>query len=121
LVGFAVFHSGRVRFPGLVDKRMEASKVGCIEDVVVSRERAGEDLGSKMLERVTLELMKRGVETVYTMSHGPISRRLHKMGAEVIYPGLTSYPRRALISSMLNKGFRYGGMLALDRDDSRLL
>ncbi len=69
LVGLAVFYCGFVRFPDLVARGTEPSNVGYIEDVVVSREHAGEGLGSKMLERAAREFGKRNVEEVYIDCH----------------------------------------------------
>jgi methionine-gamma-lyase len=39
---------------------------------------------------------------------------LKELGLKVTYPGLTSHPQYALISSMMNEGYGYGGMLVLD-------
>ncbi|MBN1414771.1 MAG: aminotransferase class I/II-fold pyridoxal phosphate-dependent enzyme [Bacteroidales bacterium] len=41
---------------------------------------------------------------------------LKELGLKVIYPGLPSHPQHALFTSMMNTGYGYGGMMALDVD-----
>jgi methionine-gamma-lyase len=43
-----------------------------------------------------------------------IASRLEEIGAPVIYPGLASHPHHRLLRSMINQGFGYGGILAID-------
>lgn len=43
-----------------------------------------------------------------------IAARLEALGVKVSYPGLKSHPQHELITSMVNEGYGYGGMLALD-------
>ena len=43
-----------------------------------------------------------------------IAETLESMGVQVTYPGLASHPHHELITSMLNKGYGYGGILSLD-------
>ena len=42
------------------------------------------------------------------------AERLSERGVPVSYPGLPDHPQHKLLSSMLNEGFGYGGMLAID-------
>ncbi len=42
------------------------------------------------------------------------AERLFEMGAPVRYPGLPSHPGHALMRSLLNDGYGYGGILSLD-------
>lgn len=42
------------------------------------------------------------------------AERLNERGVPVSYPGLPDHPQHTLLSSMLNEGFGYGGMLAID-------
>ncbi len=43
-----------------------------------------------------------------------LASQLSKVGMEVRYPGLASHPQSALIDSMINKDFGFGGMLVID-------
>lgn len=43
-----------------------------------------------------------------------IAKGLEKAGIKVFYPGLTSHPQHELMTSLMNKDFGYGGMLAID-------
>jgi methionine-gamma-lyase len=43
-----------------------------------------------------------------------IAQRLESIGAPVVYPGLESHPQHALMRSMGNEGFGFGGLLTLD-------
>jgi methionine-gamma-lyase len=40
--------------------------------------------------------------------------RLESMGINVSYPGLTSHPQHALLESLVNDGFGFGGLFAID-------
>ena len=42
------------------------------------------------------------------------AERLSERGVPVSYPGLPDHPQHKLLTSMLNEGFGYGGMLAID-------
>lgn len=42
------------------------------------------------------------------------AQRLEEMGIEVSYPGLASHPQHGLLKSLLNEGFGFGGLFALD-------
>ncbi len=76
-------------------------------------------LGPTMDARVAFDIIQRLPHLPIRMrEHGrrgmAISKRLFEMGAAVIYPGLASHPQHDLYRSMLNEGFGFGGMLALD-------
>ncbi|MEJ2642935.1 MAG: aminotransferase class I/II-fold pyridoxal phosphate-dependent enzyme [Desulfosarcinaceae bacterium] len=43
-----------------------------------------------------------------------IAARLEEMGVAVIYPGLPRHPQHELITGMLNEGYGYGGIMAID-------
>ncbi|XP_020261699.1 methionine gamma-lyase [Asparagus officinalis] len=40
--------------------------------------------------------------------------RMKKLGLKVIYPGLDDHPNHALLKSMANPGYGFGGMLCVD-------
>lgn len=42
------------------------------------------------------------------------AQQLEAMGIEVLYPGLASHPQHQMLAAMLNEGFGYGGLLAID-------
>ncbi len=42
------------------------------------------------------------------------AEKLESLGLDVLYPGLASHRHHALLSSLTNKGFGYGGLFALD-------
>ena len=43
-----------------------------------------------------------------------MARRLEELGVKVYYPGLEGHPQKPLFDSLRNRGFGYGGILALD-------
>ncbi len=43
-----------------------------------------------------------------------IAQHLELAGVSVIYPGLASHPQHGLFTDMLNQGYGYGGVLAVD-------
>lgn len=43
-----------------------------------------------------------------------IAKRLEELGVSVIYPGLPSHPQHELMNSLVNRGYGYGGMMAID-------
>ncbi len=43
-----------------------------------------------------------------------IAERMHEIGAPVVYPGLPSYNQYELITSIINEGYGYGGMMTID-------
>ncbi|MCG6914813.1 aminotransferase class I/II-fold pyridoxal phosphate-dependent enzyme [bacterium BMS3Abin03] len=48
-----------------------------------------------------------------------ISENLEKLGCKVFYPGLSSHPDHDLMTELMNEGFGYGGMLAIDAGDEK--
>lgn len=47
-----------------------------------------------------------------------LAENLEKLGIKVFYPGLKSHKGHKLLTDLMNDGFGYGGMLALDAGDS---
>ncbi|MBX7053339.1 MAG: aminotransferase class I/II-fold pyridoxal phosphate-dependent enzyme [Pyrinomonadaceae bacterium] len=47
-----------------------------------------------------------------------IAENLQKLGLRVYYPGLPDHPQHKLLTEMMNEGYGYGGMLAVDVGDS---
>lgn len=43
-----------------------------------------------------------------------VAEHLESLGAPVTYPGLTSFAQHELLTSMINKGYGYGGMFTID-------
>ena len=43
-----------------------------------------------------------------------LSSRLQERGVKVIYPGLSNHPQHALLNTMSNDGFGYGGIFCVD-------
>jgi methionine-gamma-lyase len=43
-----------------------------------------------------------------------IAQHLEQAGVSVIYPGLASHPQHGLFAKLLNQGYGYGGVLAVD-------
>ncbi len=43
-----------------------------------------------------------------------LAEKFEKLGLKVFYPGLPDHPQFKLLSEMMNEGYGYGGMLALD-------
>ena len=43
-----------------------------------------------------------------------LAERFQKMGVKVYYPGLPDHPQHELLKSMMNEGYGYGGIIALD-------
>ena len=49
-----------------------------------------------------------------------IAEHLERWGAPVTYPGLPSHPQHALLKTLCNEGYGFGGMLTLDCRDQTL-
>ena len=47
-----------------------------------------------------------------------LAENLQKLGLKVHYPGLQDHPQHELLKSLMNEGYGYGGMLALDVGDA---
>lgn len=76
-------------------------------------------LGPTIDARTAFDIIQRLPHLAVRMrEHGrramAISARLESMGAPVTYPGLESHPQHDLITSMINEGYGYGGMLTID-------
>ena len=46
-----------------------------------------------------------------------LAENLDKLGCKIFYPGLTQHNGNKLINDLMNEGFGYGGMLAIDLGD----
>jgi methionine-gamma-lyase len=46
-----------------------------------------------------------------------LAENLYKLGIKIVYPGLKSHQGHELLNSIMNKGFGYGGMMAIDLFD----
>ncbi|MDZ7263686.1 MAG: aminotransferase class I/II-fold pyridoxal phosphate-dependent enzyme [candidate division KSB1 bacterium] len=76
-------------------------------------------LGPTMDPRVAFDIIQRlphlGIRMrEHSRRAMAIATRLQELGAPVTYPGLTSHPEHRLFTEMMNEGYGYGGMLALD-------
>lgn len=49
-----------------------------------------------------------------------LSEKLSELGLKISYPGLKTHPGHELLNSLMNKGFGYGGMMAIDVQDADL-
>ena len=81
-------------------------------------------LGPTMDPRVAFDIIQRLPHLAVRMrEHGAramiIASHLEKMGLKVTYPGLPSHPQYRLISRLINQGYGYGGMLAIDCETQR--
>ncbi len=47
-----------------------------------------------------------------------LAENLQKLGLKVHYPGLEDHPQHELLKGLMNEGYGYGGMLALDVGDA---
>ena len=47
------------------------------------------------------------------------AEQFEKLGYKVFYPGLKSHGQHELMTGMMNEGFGYGGIVALDVEDER--
>jgi methionine-gamma-lyase len=76
-------------------------------------------LGPTMDPRSAFDLIQRLPHLGLRMQeHGTralaIAERLHALGVPVVYPGLSDHPQHALMASLLNEGYGFGGMLTID-------
>ena len=76
-------------------------------------------LGPTMDPRVAFDLIQRLPHLPLRMrEHGRramiIAEHLAAKGVPVVYPGLRSHPQHATMTRMMNKGFGFGGIMALD-------
>jgi methionine-gamma-lyase len=47
-----------------------------------------------------------------------LSEKLKELGLKISYPGLKEHQGHELLNSIMNKGFGYGGMMAIDLEDA---
>jgi methionine-gamma-lyase len=76
-------------------------------------------LGPTMDARTAFDVMQRVPHLPLRMREHSrralaIAERLEVLGAPVSYPGLASHPQRARLESMLNPGYGFGGLIAVD-------
>jgi len=62
----------------------------------------------KNLHSLHIRMRKHSENALY------MAKEFEKLGLKVYYPGLTSNKHHRLMTSMMNEGFGYGGMLAID-------
>ncbi len=62
----------------------------------------------KNLHSLHIRLKQHGANALF------LANRFQDMGLKVYYPGLETYPRHDLMKQLMNPGFGYGGMLAVD-------
>ena len=62
----------------------------------------------KNLHSLHIRMRKHGENALY------IAEGLEKLGIKVFYPGLESHRQHSLMNEMMNEGYGYGGMLAID-------
>jgi methionine-gamma-lyase len=67
----------------------------------------------KNIHTLHVRMQKHGVNALY------LARRLEKLGLRVFYPGLPSHHDHRLMKRLMNPGFGFGGMLALDLGTGR--
>ncbi|MDI6808814.1 MAG: aminotransferase class I/II-fold pyridoxal phosphate-dependent enzyme [Candidatus Eisenbacteria bacterium] len=65
----------------------------------------------KNLHSLHLRMARHSANALY------IARRLKEMGLTVYYPGLEGHPQHQLISRLMNPGFGFGGIVAVDVGD----
>jgi len=65
----------------------------------------------KNLHSLHIRIEKHSANAIY------LAENLEKLGCKVFYPGLVSHPDHNLITDLMNEGFGYGGMLAIDAGD----
>ncbi len=64
----------------------------------------------KNLHTLHVRMKQHGENAMY------VARELKKEGLGVRYPGLPDHPQHQLMNNLMNKGYGYGGMLALELD-----
>ena len=81
-------------------------------------------LGPTMDPRVAFDIIQRLPHLAVRMrEHGAramiLSTHLETLGLKVCYPGLPSHPQYRLMSSLMNQGYGYGGMLTIDCEQQK--
>ncbi len=67
----------------------------------------------KNLHSLHIRMMKHSENAQY------LAENLEQLGYRVFYPGLNSHPQHELMKELMNPGYGYGGMLALDMEDTQ--
>jgi methionine-gamma-lyase len=65
----------------------------------------------KNLHSLHIRIEKHGANALY------LAENFEKLGLKVYYPGLTSHAGHKLLKKLMNEGFGFGGMLAIDAGD----
>lgn len=78
-------------------------------------------LGPTMNPKVAFELSERLPHLALRMKEHcrralVYATRMKKLGLKVVYPGLEDHPDHALLESMANKDYGYGGILCVDME-----
>ena len=55
----------------------------------------------------------------HSRNAGFLAEKFKELGLKVFYPGLCTHPQHELLKSMMNEGYGFGGMLALDVGDAQ--
>ena len=66
----------------------------------------------KNLHSLHIRMAKHGENAMY------IAKSLQETGMNVYYPGLPNHPQHQLLSELMNDGFGFGGIVAIDAGDS---
>ncbi|MDJ0782510.1 MAG: aminotransferase class I/II-fold pyridoxal phosphate-dependent enzyme [Desulfosarcinaceae bacterium] len=82
-------------------------------------------LGPTMDPRVAYDIIQRLPHLAIRMREHSrrahrIASRLEELGVPVIYPGLAAHPQHALVTELINEGYGYGGLMAIDCGTQRL-
>jgi methionine-gamma-lyase len=67
----------------------------------------------KNLHTLHIRIKKHSENAMY------VATELEKLGCKVFYPGLNSHSGKSLMTDLMNEGFGYGGMLAIDAGDEK--
>jgi len=67
----------------------------------------------KNLHTLHIRIKKHSENAMY------VATELEELGCKVFYPGLDSHKGKVLMNEIMNEGFGYGGMLAIDAGDSK--
>ena len=67
----------------------------------------------KNLHTLHIRIKKHSENAIY------VATELEKLGCKVFYPGLDSNSGKPLMTEIMNEGFGYGGMLAVDAGDAK--
>lgn len=62
----------------------------------------------KNMNTLHVRMVQHGRNAMY------LSEKLEELGVKITYPGLKKHPGHELLNSMMNQGYGYGGMMAID-------